>query len=196
MLLTNQTFRNLFRSENIQSEEGLELQNVTVLFTDLKGSTELYEKVGDLKAFHLVRLHFETLERVVSKYSGAVIKTIGDAIMAIFTNPFDGVRAALEILIEIEDFNQKIGDEISLKIGVHCGPSIAVTLNEQVDYFGQTVNTAARIQGLAKEREVVISQDVYHYQGVEGLLKERTVTHSEERVKGIAEHLEIWNIKA
>ncbi|MFT5377589.1 MAG: class 3 adenylate cyclase [Candidatus Latescibacterota bacterium] len=113
-------------------------------------------------------------------WNGSFLKTIGDAIMAIFTNPLDGIHAALEILVEIEKLNQKIGDEIILKIGVDCGPPIAVTLNEKIDYFGQTVNAAARIQGIAKENDIVISQDVYRYQGVEELLKERIVDHSKE----------------
>ncbi|HTL11307.1 MAG TPA: DUF5939 domain-containing protein, partial [Bdellovibrionota bacterium] len=126
-LFTSQTFRDIFRSEVIGSSEGLAIKDLTLLFTDLKGSTELYERIGDLEAFSLVRQHFDSLAKVINRNSGAIIKTIGDAVMAAFLNPLDATHAAAEMLQEIEGFNRSLRNkEIVLKIGLHKGASIAV----------------------------------------------------------------------
>jgi hypothetical protein len=102
MLLARQTFRRLFRSERVDENEGLGIRQVTLLFTDLKGSTAMYERLGDLNAYALVREHFALLGAVVQEHSGAIVKTIGDAVMAVFSRPTDAVSAALHILGEIE----------------------------------------------------------------------------------------------
>jgi class 3 adenylate cyclase len=171
MLLTNQTFRRLFRSETIGSSEGLTVREVTVLFTDLKSSTALYQRIGDLKAFSLVQQHFDRLGAVVQAHQGAIVKTIGDAIMAAFQRPTDAVQAALEMQAQIELFNHEHGGrDVVLKIGIHRGPSIAVTLNDSLDYFGHTVNVAARVQGLADADEIFVTDEVYQSAGVAALL--------------------------
>jgi hypothetical protein len=86
-LITNQTFRDIYRTETLDVDQRLKITSLTFLFTDLKGSTELYERVGDLVAFDLVRAHFGTLAEVVAAEAGAVVKTIGDAVMATFPTP-------------------------------------------------------------------------------------------------------------
>ena len=161
-LLTTQTFRDLFRSEVIGGNEGIGVKDIALLFTDLKGSTALYDRIGDLNAFALVQQHFEQLQGVTVRHNGAIIKTIGDAVMAAFLNPADAVQAALDMRSEIAAFNERQPDKaLILKIGVHKGAAIAVTLNERLDYFGQTVNIAARVQNLADADEIFVSQDVY-----------------------------------
>ena len=133
MLLAKQTFRRLFRSERVDEREGLGIRQVTFLFTDLKGSTAMYERLGDLNAYALVREHFALLGAVVQEHSGAIVKTIGDAVMAVFSRPADAVAAALHILGDIERYNREHGEPgIILKIGAHCGSSIAVTLNIRI----------------------------------------------------------------
>jgi hypothetical protein len=99
MLLTRQTFRRLFRSERVEESEGLGVRQVTLLFTDLKGSTAMYERLGDLNAYALVRQHFALVGDAVQARAGAVVKTIGDAAMAAFFRPTDAVAAALRMLI-------------------------------------------------------------------------------------------------
>src|SRR6202000_2769292 len=93
-LLTTQAFRDLFRSEVIKAREGLAVRDITLLFTDLKGSTALYDLIGDLNAFALVQRHFDLLQDVVTRHNGAIIKTIGDAVMATFLEPAAAVAAA------------------------------------------------------------------------------------------------------
>ena len=193
-LLTTQTFRNLYRSEVIDDQEGLGVRDITFLFTDLKGSTALYDHLGDLKAYHLVRQHFDALNSAIAKHSGAIVKTIGDAVMATFCTPLEGTQAALEILRAIEEFNRGRTEQLILKIGLHTGHSIAVTLNERLDYFGQTVNIASRVQGLAEANEIYISQDIYSYPGVIDILKSYSVTPAQVTVKGVSGMLQLYKI--
>ena len=150
-LLTTQTFRDLFRHELVKGTEGMSVRDISLMFTDLKGSTELYERIGDLNAFALVQEHFERLTAVAVSHNGAIIKTLGDAVMAAFMTPVDGVQAALAMQAEIVRFNEARGErDLILKIGLHRGAVIAVTLNERLDYFGQNVNIAARVPRVEK----------------------------------------------
>src|SRR5438046_9270165 len=94
-LLTNQTYRDIYRTDTLDVDQRLKITSLSFLFTDLKGSTELYERVGDLVAYDLVRAHFRILNEIVAAESGAVVKTIGDAVMATFPTPDRAMEAAL-----------------------------------------------------------------------------------------------------
>jgi class 3 adenylate cyclase len=194
-LLTTQAFRDLFRSEVIKAQEGIAVRDITLLFTDLKGSTALYDRIGDLNAFALVQRHFDLLQDVINRHHGAIIKTIGDAVMATFLEPADAVAAALSMRNEIDAFNAKQADRaIILKIGIHKGAAIAVTLNERLDYFGQTVNIAARVQQLADAEEIFVSEDVYSSEGVHALLASREVASSISKLKGVQQDLRVFRV--
>ncbi|MAP93110.1 adenylate/guanylate cyclase domain-containing protein [Candidatus Poribacteria bacterium] len=194
-LLTSQTFRDLFRNELIQGNEGINVKDLTVLFTDLKGSTELYDRVGDLKAFNLVNQHFESLAKVIVRNRGAIVKTIGDAVMATFANPLDSVKAATEIVEDLNQFNRQHGGEnIIIKIGVHKGSSIAVTLNDRLDYFGQTVNVAARVQGLADAEEIYITDSVYEIEEIQDKISDYTIIPERAKLKGIQEEMDVYKV--
>lgn len=193
-LICTQTFRDLFRAESIPSEGGLELKNLTVLFTDLKGSTELYERVGDLAAYDLVRQHFTTLHQISARQGGSVVKTIGDAIMAAFPEPETGLQAAVDMNREIA---RVAGADLRLKIGLHCGACIAVELNERLDYFGRTVNIASRVQNLADAREIICTDPVFGSPGAEQIIRGSGLKVREDRVllKGIAGDIRIYRIQ-
>jgi len=194
-LLTTQTFRDLFRYEVIQGSEGIGVKDIALLFTDLKGSTALYDRIGDLNAFSLVQQHFERLQSVTIRHNGAIIKTIGDAVMAAFLNPADAVQAALDMRSEIATFNERQPDkELTLKIGIHKGAVIAVTLNERLDYFGQTVNIAARVQNLADADEIVVSQDVFDATGVRDELKPFAIEPLTAQLRGVQQELPVFRV--
>jgi class 3 adenylate cyclase len=194
-LLTTQTFRDLFRSEVIQASEGIKVREIALLFTDLKGSTALYDRIGDLNAFSLVQQHFERLRDVTVRHNGAIVKTIGDAVMAAFLNPLDAMRAAIAMRSEIATFNQdRVDRDLILKIGVHNGAAIAVTLNDRLDYFGQTVNIAARVQNLADADEIFISHDVYGAEGVQAELAGLAVSEKIATLKGIRSNLRVYRV--
>jgi len=155
----NQEFRDLFTNELLDPDDSLAVRNLTFLFTDIKGSTELYERLGDSQAYALVKSHFRILTRLVRQHRGAIVKTIGDAVMATFTTSADAVAAFVEINDAFADFNRENEgrDDVIIKVGMHRGPCIAVTSNDRLDYFGRTVNTAARIQGLSNGHDMVLS---------------------------------------
>jgi class 3 adenylate cyclase len=195
-LLTTQTFRDLFRTEVVRASEGIGVRDIALLFTDLKGSTALYDEIGDLNAFSLVQQHFDRLQDVTVRHSGAVVKTIGDAVMATFAEPQAAVEAAIDMLREIEAFNHgSPSRELILKIGIHRGASIAVTLNERLDYFGQTVNVAARVQALADANEIYLTQDIYETPGVAELLEsDFSIEPQHAHLRGVRQDMRVFRV--
>jgi class 3 adenylate cyclase len=166
-LFASQTFHDLFRAEVFQDAEGFGIKDVTILFTDLKSSTQLYQQIGDLNAYALVREHYGILNTAILNQHGAIVKTIGDAIMANFNQPVEAVGAALEMLKGLRQLNQSSPHGgLVLKIGIHRGAAIAVTLNNRIDYFGQTVNIASRVQGSAGGDEIYLTEEIYNSPGV------------------------------
>ena len=152
-----QMFRDLFAAEALRPGEQISVGTLTVLFTDLRDSTRLYREIGDATAFGRVMSHFDVLRKSIAEHDGAVVKTIGDAVMAVFRCAADGVVAMLEVqhaLAEPTDGSMPL----QLKAGLHTGPCIAVTLNDRLDYFGSTVNLAARLEGLSSGHDVIISR--------------------------------------
>lgn len=196
-LLATQTFRDLFRSEAIRAVEGISVRDITLLFTDLKGSTDLYDRIGDLNALSLVQQHFERLRQVTVRHGGAIIKTIGDAMMAAFVEPADAVRAALTMLREMEAFNRHLPNrEVILKIGIHRGAAIAVTLNESLDYFGQTVNIAARVQSLSDAKQICLTSEVLTAPGVESILAPYAIEQETAQLKGVHQEMPVFRVTA
>ncbi len=158
-LAADQRFRDLFSSEVLAPGIKLAVESAAILFTDLVGSTAMYGKLGDARAFSLVWTHFDVLHDIVGRHGGAIVKTIGDAIMAVFIRAQDAVEAADELHARVAAFCREKGHEhpVSLKVGLHEGPCIAVTLNERLDYFGTTVNLAARVEALSEGGDIVVT---------------------------------------
>ncbi|ACP25626.1 putative guanylate/adenylate cyclase [Sinorhizobium fredii NGR234] len=196
-LLSNQTFRDIYRTDMLDVDQRLKITSLTFLFTDLRGSTELYERVGDLAAFDLVRAHFRVLHEIVAAEAGAVVKTIGDAVMATFPTPDRAVAAAMRMRDAMRNLNDERGrEDLLLKIGIHEGPCIAVNLNERQDYFGQTVNIASRVQHLATSREIFATGSVLEDPRASGLLSDRGLSPMSHNVtlRGIANEISIFAI--
>ena len=147
----------------LSPSESFSIRNLSFVFTDLKSSTEMYETLGDSKAFYLVKEHFKIMEEVVTEFDGGVVKTIGDAVMAVFQTAGQALAAARSMVERFEVYNaeHQTQNQIIVKIGVHSGPCIAVTLNDRIDYFGTSVNIAARVQGLSDGRTVMVSDSVF-----------------------------------
>ncbi|HET8726949.1 MAG TPA: adenylate/guanylate cyclase domain-containing protein, partial [Alphaproteobacteria bacterium] len=189
-LLTNQTFRDLYRTDTLDIDQRFKITSLTFLFTDLRGSTALYERVGDLAAFDLVRAHFQVLIEIVAAEAGAVVKTIGDAVMATFPTSERAVAAALSMREAMRRFNEERGhQDLLLKIGIHEGSCLAVTLNDRQDYFGQTVNIASRVQGLAVSRSIYATGAVVEQPLVSKLLETAGLKPMPQRrsLKGITD---------
>ena len=163
LVATLPEFRRMFSSEALRPDVTLRVGRVSLLFTDLTGSTELYRRIGDARAFTIVQDHFELLERIIAAHHGGVVKTIGDAVMAVFERERDALAAARALHEAWPEFCAGHEDTgaCALKIGVHSGPCYAVNANGVLDYFGQTVNVAARLQAEAAGGEIVLAHEVW-----------------------------------
>lgn len=190
-----QAFRDMFSDQVLRPGDEIAIQRIALMFTDLRGSTALYESVGDAAAYSLVRDHFGLLTGIVRKHNGAVVKTIGDAVMAAFHLPEDALDAALAIQKDVEAFNE--GDDaepIIIKLGLHTGPCIAVTLNDRLDYFGTMVNLAARLQGESIGGDIVLSVDFAEDVVVAERLRNLSISGETADLKGFDDLVPFYRI--
>ena len=187
-ITTLQAFRDLFSEDVLRPGDEVAIGRVTLLFSDLRASTALYERIGDAAAYHLVREHFAFMAEIVRRHDGAIVKTIGDAVMAAFARPQDGLAAALEIQRNIAAWNrnQQAADSmpVVIKLGLHQGPGIVVTLNDRLDYFGSTVNMAARLQGQSGGGEIVLSREIVEDPATAPLLAGLAIRPESVQLKG------------
>ena len=184
-ITTLQAFRDLFASEALRPGDDVGVAKIALMFTDLKSSTAFYEKVGDARAYHLVRDHFAFLAAIIRENDGAIVKTIGDAVMAAFADPAKAVRAAIAIQRQVNRFNDDHGgDAIVIKLGLHAGPCIAVTLNDRLDYFGSTVNLASRLQGESTGGDIVLSAEMAGDRAVAELLRDQDLSRESVDIRG------------
>jgi class 3 adenylate cyclase len=191
-----QMFRDLFAAEALRPGEQISVGTLTVLFTDLRNSTQLYREIGDATAFGRVMGHFDVVRKAIAEHDGAIVKTIGDAVMAVFRSAADGLLAMLEVqqsLAEPSDGSRPL----QLKAGLNTGPCIAVTLNDRLDYFGSTVNMAARLECLSSGADVIISRSVYEDPRVQELIAKDhfEAVPFDMSLKGFEnERFELWRV--
>jgi class 3 adenylate cyclase len=190
-------FRSLFAKDLLKRGTPLKVARAALLFSDLTGSTALYSKVGDAAAFRLVDDHFDVMRAVVSAHDGVIVKTMGDAVMAAFVDEGACVRAATEALVRFEAFrqSQSHGEHVGIKLGVFAGACYVVTANGALDYFGQTVNVASRVQHLAGSAEVVLPAEMHAALAPADLAGLETAERFEARVKGVDEPLSLVRIR-
>jgi adenylate cyclase len=155
---------------------------LSILFADIVGSTEIYERLGNEVARETVEKCLTLLRDTVNAFRGKVIKSLGDGILCSFDSQEEAVWAAVRIC-------QKVGnDETAIRIGIHYGDVI----EENNDVFGDAVNTAARIAALAKPSEVLISREIgEHLPVIMHRIVQRVPPVS---VKGKREPLELFAI--
>lgn len=192
-------FRRLFGDQAPSEREKIKIEAVTVLFTDITGSTEMYERLGDTVAYNIVRDHFDILIQEFERNGGVVIKTIGDSLMASFTSNIDALRALMPIRERLAEYNRDKpeGKQVRIRIGMHRGPAILVNLNGRLDYFGTSVNKASRIESVSQSRELSISQEVFDDSRVLSFLKRngyRELRKRRARLKGIAEDQPVYSL--
>jgi len=192
-------FRRLFSGEVLAPGVALRVGRTALLFSDLSASTALYGRAGDAPAFRLVRDSFEVLRAAVEEHGGTVVKTIGDAVMAAFPSEEAAVRAAVAMLRGFPAFIQRYryADGVDLKLGVHAGPCFAVTANGVLDYFGQTVNVAARLQAQAEAGDLVLPEELAEAVTASGSLDGTFVTERfTATLKGIDKPLRLVRARA
>lgn len=184
VVTTLQAFRDTFSSEVLAPGVDLAVRQIAILFSDLQGSTALYRARGDAPSYTLVRDHFTFVREVLERHGGGVVKTLGDAVMAAFADPADALRAALEIQRQAP----RRAEPLVIKLGLHAGSALAVTANGILDYFGQTVNLAARLGAQSAGGDVVIAALLADDPGVAALLRE-SIEVGRLRVAPFSAHL-------
>ena len=189
-VMAQQDFRDLFGGEFLAPDVSFAIRSVTLLFTDITGSTAMYERLGDGPAYATVQEHFRLMTEIIRRHEGGIVKTIGDAVMAAFPVNRSAVVAACEIQRAFAAQEETLRD-VTVKIGLHRGPCIAVTNARAIDYFGRTANVAARVQGESGPGEVLLSPAVATDPSVAAYLDEADLRplRREARLKGIDEAL-------
>jgi adenylate cyclase len=193
-----QIFRDLFSSEALRPGEQISVGTLTVLFTDLRHSTQLYREIGDATAFGRVLSHFDVLKKAIADADGALVKTIGDAVMGVFRDSASALSAVLKAQQQLASPPEGTAP-LTLKAGMHSGPCIAVTLNDRLDYFGSTVNMAARLEGLSTGNDVIVSRSIHDDPDVRDLISapdsNLQATAFEILLKGFdEERFELWRV--
>lgn len=198
-LLLLPEFQKLFPQQRLLPDESLNVTRAALLFTDLAGSTAIYARRGDPRAYHLVRLHFEELFSAADRCGGLMVKTIGDAVMAAFQTPAEALGAGLEMQEAVAGLNRRANlsddERLILKVGVHSGPCLSVTLNDRPDYFGTTVNIAARVQGLSRGNDLVLTEAVRADAEARALLGDRPLESLSATLKGIDEPVLVHRLR-
>ena len=191
-----QVFRDLFAGEVVRPGEEISIGSVTLMFTDLRDSTRMYRLIGDASAFGRVREHFGILEKAIASEGGAIVKTMGDAVMATFRHPIDALKAVWKAQSEISQRGEPL---LWLKAGLHTGPCIVVNLNDRLDYFGSTVNIAARLQNFSQGGELIFSEAFYEDPEIRDFLAEKLGPNALQcftgDVKGFDEPFTMWKVR-
>ncbi|MET0649951.1 MAG: DUF5939 domain-containing protein [Pyrinomonadaceae bacterium] len=194
-----QIFRDLFAAEALRPGDRINVGQMAILFTDLRNSTRLYREIGDAVAFGAVMIHFDVLREEIAAEGGSIVKTLGDAVMAVFPRPAPALRAIMAAQAKLAS-PPGGARPLTLKAGLHAGACIAVTLNERLDYFGSNVNIAARLEPLSTGEDCVITSHVRRDPEVAELLEDPlsglTAEPSEVMLKGFDdENFELWRVK-
>lgn len=166
----------------------METAQRAVLFVDVTDSTKLYESLGDTVALTLINGLFARLDKIVGKYSGAVVKTLGDGMVCVFEDPDNALRAACEMQTSVHSGTQDARSRLQIKVGFTHGPVIL----SKGDVFGDTMNVCARLVTLANPEQILTSA-----QTVEALssgLRERCRALFPTRIKGKAEAVAVCNV--
>jgi adenylate cyclase len=188
-----QAFRDQFGSEVLSPGTELAVRQICILFSDLKGSTAMYRERGDALSYQAVRDHFAMMRRNVTAHNGAIVKTIGDAVMATFMDPAEGLATAIAIQREAQSPEHCL----MVKLGLHFGPAIAVNANELLDYFGQTVNLAARLQRESEGGDIVLDASIANDPHVAAILKNSVILldRFETEVRGLEGPFQLLRIR-
>jgi class 3 adenylate cyclase len=190
-------FRRFFSTDLLKRETPLKVSHVAILFSDLVGSTALYSSIGDAAAFRLVDDHFDLLREIIARHDGVVVKTMGDAILAAFTDSSKATAAAAESLEKFESFRsgRPHGDKVGIKLGLFAGACYVVQANGALDYFGQVVNVASRVQHLAGSGEILLPKEIYAVLDEKLRDSLQILEELEARVKGVEDPILLVRVR-
>jgi adenylate cyclase len=193
-----QEFRDLFSNEVISPDEEIVVGSQVILFTDLRGSTALYSRVGDAPAYALVRDHFTILTTAVRRHHGTVVKTIGDAVMACFSRVDEALEAVHDMNRDLltPRPQQPSAASLTLKVSMHVGACLAVNANDRLDFFGSTINLAARMVSCCHGGDLAVSDEIFQRPEMEEFLKSCPASPNPSEVcfRGFNAPRRVWRI--
>ena len=162
---------------------------MTILFSDIKGSTAYFEQHGDVEGLAMVQRHNDLLFPCVENNHGRIIKTIGDAIMALFDNPVNAVKAAAQMQRSLFDDrrNRPESEPTHIRIGLHTG----LGLRQDNDVFGDVVNASARVQSQCEPDQILITDSLLHAAEAAGMQVGKL---GRARMKGKDEPIDIYAV--
>jgi len=198
-IIQNNLYRELMSSEVFMGDQALPLTNITILFADVTNSTKLYSSLGDRKTFSLIKEYVRILSNTIEKCGGVPVKTVGGVVMGAFIDPLKvfhaAVKAQQQLIKHVQ--NKPINERLEMKIGLHSGPVLAVTLNNKLDYVGLAVNSTIDIKNTALANEIVISQVLFDNPSVKRSILSVTDTVQRQyiRFKGNPDNYTLYHIK-
>lgn len=162
---------------------------ICIVFADVSGSTSLYEKLGDTEALAAIDRCIAAMTRATQLSKGRVVKTIGDEVMAVFDSAAQGFQAASEMQQRIDELPPPAPDvKLAIRAGFHFGPALI----ENNDVFGDTVNTAARMAGLAKAGQIITTAETVN--ALPQLLRQSCRVIDALAVKGKADNVNVCEV--
>lgn len=183
-------FREIFADETLAYGISIDIGIQNILFIDIVGSTEYYRNFGDTEAFKTMRKYFARVNDIAKTYNGVIVKTIGDAVMLSFHNPVDTLRCAIKLISTFDGSDKSI--PLEARISINRGSCLAVNLDTLIDYFGQTVNIASKLQTFTDAGEISLTDEFVNEQSVSGYLREKNYTFKNSNsaeIKGAGEVL-------
>jgi len=165
-------------------------KTMVILFADLKGSVDFFQEKGTIIGQKWILNLYRLLASIISRHHGEHLKNIGDAILAVFDNPHEAARAALEMQVDIRRHNNKADNigQYYLRIGMNMGTVIL----ENRDVFGNAVNIASRVQAVAPPEHIYITERLYEEVKDDKEMQFRFISH--EQLKGVKDKTPIYEI--
>jgi class 3 adenylate cyclase len=160
-------FRELFPHEVLSADQIVSVARITVMRIQIHGTQQLYESLGDSAAFGQIRSALQGILDTVKEHSGAVVKTIGEGVLASFPDAISAVQAAVTVLCHTVG-----GNELQVAAAVHCGSAMVATLEDRLDYFGKTLQTLERLIVAAKPQTLQVSSSIAELAEVQSFLGE------------------------
>ena len=187
-LMVLDEFHSLFGTEAPAAGVELQVGTLCIAFSDIVGSTTIYEQLGDAKAYALVQEHFRVAHEIVASCEGSIIKTLGDGIMMCFVRPELAVAASLRIAAHARQLALASGVNFAVRVGLHQGPCYIVRANDRLDLFGTSVNVSARLSRVAAANQVATSASFLEHDSVHEVLgrAQTTVRRLQSELRGIS----------
>ncbi len=180
-------FIELFASDAPAAGMRLSVGIKAIVFTDIVASTQLYQQVGEARAFALVQEHWRDARRVAARHQGAIVKTMGDGLMCVFPTLGDAIVASLAMIDAADELAARRDVPFALRVGAHEGPCFAARASDRLDFFGTTVNIAARLGGVANGHQLALLSDAVEHPALRAVLAGQgaRIEPIRERLRGI-----------